>query len=94
MAAWRKTLKRLLVDTDPHCRYRYEELAAILAALQFEVAPSGGSHRKWRRKLTNGLTAYVGLKKDDRPLKGAYVREMIAELRKHGLIPPDFERDA
>jgi hypothetical protein len=92
VARWEKVLRRMLSDDKP-TGYTYTEAAAVLSALGFEVAPhGGGSHRKWRRKLPDGNVVIIGLVDSGKgTLKPYLVREMLAQLRAHGLIPEDLE---
>lgn len=92
MAKWEKVLRAMLADTNP-VNYTYEEAASILERLDFVVAPkSGSSHRKWRRAVSGGNVAYVGLvNKGSGTLAAWQVRDMIAELRKHRLLPKGME---
>lgn len=93
MARWKKTLAKMLNDQKP-VGYSYDEAAAILSHLGFSLAPSsGGSHRKWWRRIGEGTTARVGLvEKGSGTLREYQVRDMIAVLRTHGLIPLDLEQ--
>jgi hypothetical protein len=93
VARWRKLLAHMLSDASPRS-YSYDDAAAVLSALGFELAPhGGGSHRKWRRKLADGNTVVVvGLVQKATPLKPYLIREMISQLREHGLVPDDLER--
>jgi hypothetical protein len=81
----------MLGDASPRS-YSYDDAATVLAALGFEVAPnSGGSHRKWRRRLADGNSVVIGLVQKAAPLKPYLVRAMVSQLREHGLVPPDLE---
>jgi predicted RNA binding protein YcfA (HicA-like mRNA interferase family) len=92
VARWIKLLQRMLADAYP-VGYTYAEVAAVLAALGFEVAPSrGGSHRKWRLRTDAGNTVIVGLvEKGSGTLKPYLIRDLIAQLRLHGLIPKELQ---
>lgn len=92
MTAWKKLLWRMISDSSP-ITYTYEQAASILLRLGFELAPtSGGSHRKWRRKLENGAVVVIGLvEKGSGTLKAYLVRDMIQQLRQHQLLPDDLE---
>lgn len=92
MAAWRRTLQRMLNDTNP-VGYRYDEAAAVLRGLGFDLAPSsGGSHRKWWHRTPGGTTARIGLVESGRgTLKPFLVRQMVATLREHNLVPAELE---
>jgi hypothetical protein len=90
MARWKKTLARMLTDTNPR-NYSYDDAATILANLGFVEAPnSGTSHRKWRMAL-RGRTVHVALVAGHGTLKPGYIRDMVAVLRDGGLVPPDLE---
>lgn len=92
MAKWEKTLKSMLNDPKP-VSYRYAEAAAVLAGLGFQEPPkkSGSSHRAWRY-VQGGGPVYVDLvEKGSGTLKPYLIRDMIAALRLHGLIPTDME---
>lgn len=93
MARWKKTLARMLRDTDPR-NYRYEEAAAILERLGFVKAPetSGTSHKQWRHVTRDGKVIYVGLvKKGHGTLKPYLIRDMLAALKAGGLLPDDIQ---
>lgn len=91
MARWKKLLEKMLSDSNP-ITYTYSDAAAVLLALEFEVAPhSGGSHRKWRRKLADGNVVLVGLvEKGHGTLKPYLIRDLVAQLRTNGLVPKEF----
>lgn len=92
MAGWRKTLRRMVNDPSP-TGYTYDEAATVLSKLGFTLAPSsGGSHRKWRLDLSNGVIVRVGLvERGSGTMKAYLVRDMLDRLREHDLIPPDLE---
>lgn len=83
----------MLGDQHP-TGYRYADAGAVLRGLGFDVAPSGGgSHRKWRLRTATGETVVIGLvEKGNGTLKPYLIREMLSQLRDHGLIPLDLER--
>lgn len=83
----------MLNDSNP-ITYTYSDTSAVLEALDFEVAPhSGGSHRKWRRKLADGNVVLVGLvEKGHGTLKPYLIRDLVAQLRTNGLVPKEFEK--
>lgn len=91
MVRWLKLLARMLGDSHP-TGYSYEEAAAVLAGLGFELAPpAGGSHRKWRFRTDAGTIVIVGLVEKGRgTLKPYLLREMVAVLRMHDLIPKEL----
>lgn len=93
MARWEKLLAQMLSDSKP-ITYTYADAVVVLAALGYELAPhGGGSHRKWRRAVGDGNVSYVGLvEKGYGPLKPYLIREMLREIRRVGLIPPDLEK--
>lgn len=87
MAQWKKTLQRMLEDTDPR-NYTYEDAAHVLDRLGFVVAPGEGSHRKWRLRRSDGLVVVIGLvKKGHGPMKPVYIRDMVKQLRANELLP-------
>lgn len=92
MAAWRKHLAGMLSDSSP-TGYTYREAASVLRHLGFELAPhSGGSHRMFRLKTPAGNVVVVGLvEKGHSTLKAYMIRDMVAQLRGHDLIPEDLE---
>lgn len=94
MTSWRKLLGDMLVDEKP-IGYRYEDAARVLSELGFELAKSsGGSHRKWRAKSAAGNVVIVGLvDKGAGTLKAYLIRDMLKQLKAHGFIPIDMERD-
>lgn len=94
MARWEKLLKGMLSDSNP-ITYRYSDACAVLSALGFEVAPhSGGSHRRWRKRTSSGNVVLVGLvEKGNGTLKPYLIRDMVDQLRVHGLIPKEFENE-
>jgi hypothetical protein len=82
----------MLRDASPGT-YSYDDAAAILVALGFELAPhGGGSHRKWRRKLAGGNVVVIGLVQKATPLKPYLIRQMRSQLREHGLLPDNWEQ--
>lgn len=89
---WQRLLQRMLSDPRP-VSYRYEDAAIVLRALGFEIAPTaGGSHRRWRLRTASGQTVIIGLvEKGHGTMKPYLIREMIAQLRTHRLIPRDLE---
>ena len=91
MARWKKLLERMLSDSNP-ITYTYSDACSVLEALDFQVAPhSGGSHRKWRRKLADGNVVLVGLvEKGHGTLKPYLIRDLIAQIRANGLVPKEF----
>jgi hypothetical protein len=92
MAKWKKTLARMLQDAKL-IDYTYEEAAAVLRGLSFDLAPTtSGSHRKWRRRCADGTVVVVGLvEKGTGTLKPYLVRDMLTQLRAHDLVPSDLE---
>ena len=82
----------MLSDSSP-TSYTYDEAAGVLGRLDFALAGSGGSsHRKWRRKLADGTVVVVGLvDKGSGTMKAYLIRDMVEQLRTHGLVPPDLE---
>jgi hypothetical protein len=81
----------MLEDSSPTA-YVYEDAATVLSALGFEVAPhGGGSHRKWRRRLANGNIVVIGLVQTGGTLRPYLVRQMISQLRDHGIVPDHQE---
>ena len=84
----------MLSDSSP-TSYTYAEAAGILARLDFALAPTcGGSHRKWRRKLADGTVIVVGLvEKGSGTMKSYLIRDMIQQLRIHGLVPGDLQAE-
>lgn len=93
MARWKKLLEMMLSDSNP-ITYTYSDASAVLKALDFDVAPhAGGSHRKWRRKLTDGNVVLIGLvEKGHGTLKPYLIRDLVAQLRTNGLVPKEFEK--
>ncbi|MEO6066883.1 MAG: hypothetical protein ABIQ41_02735 [Gemmatimonadales bacterium] len=93
MAQWRKTLARMLADTKP-VGFTYDEAAAVLSHLGFELAPSaGGSHRLWRGLSPEGNPVMVGLvDRGSGAMKPYLVRHMVSQLRANGLVPADLDR--
>jgi len=94
VASWEKLLSRMLTDANP-IGYTYDEAALVLRHLDFQLAPhGGGSHRKWRRRSPAGNSVVIGLvEKGSGSLKPYLVRDMIDQLRLHGLIPADLEQE-
>lgn len=92
MARWQKLLARMLSDATP-TTYTYDDAASVLRGLGFELAPlAGGSHRKWRCQDATGRAVIVGLVEKGRgPLKPYLVRDMLKQLRGHGLVPRGLE---
>ena len=92
MARWRKLLQDMIQDTDPR-NYEYDDVSLVLRHLGFEEAPHrGGSHRKWRFRGPDGLVVVVGfVTHGSGTLKPVYIRDMVGQLRKNRLIPPDME---
>lgn len=90
MAKWKKMLDRMCRDTNPN-GYRYDQAAAILEQLDFKPAKNHkGSHRKWRRKLASGAVVVVELvDAGSGTLKPYLIRDMISQLKDHGLTEPD-----
>lgn len=90
MTAWEKLLARMRGDETPR-NYTYGDAVRILKKLEFVLAPhSGGSHRLWRRQMASGDVAVVNLvEKGSGTLKPYLVRDMLAELLRHGMLPPD-----
>lgn len=88
MARWKRTLARMLHDTNP-IGYTYRDAASVLDHLDFLCAPNAGtSHRLWRRVLPDGTKVYVGLKESGRgQLKPYMVRDMVTALTAHSLVP-------
>ena len=84
----------MLTDASP-TSYTYAEACSVLLHLDFALAPSGGgSHRKWRRKLPDGTVVVIGLiDKGAGTLKAYLIRDMISQLTKHGLVPPDLAQE-
>ena len=81
----------MLDDRKPHS-YSYDEAASVLSHLGFALAPSGAgtSHRKWRYKKDDGTVVVIGLVDAGAGTMKAYlVRDMVSQLRDHGLVPPD-----
>jgi len=93
VAGWKKLLARMLSDAAP-TGYTYREAAAVLTHLGFELAPhSGGSHRMWRHRKASGNVVVIGLVEHGTgPMKAYLVRDMVAALRAHGLVPKGLER--
>lgn len=94
MATWKKLLAKMLTDSSP-TSYTYEEAASVLARLDFALAPpGGGSHRRWRRKLPGGTVIVIGLvDKGAGTLKAYLIRDMVAQVKGHGLVPPDLAQE-
>lgn len=94
MAAWKKRLAKMLTDSSP-TSYTYDEAVSVLEHLDFALAPlGGGSHRRWRRKLPSGAVVVIGLvDKGAGTLKAYLIRDMVAQLNAHGLIPPDLAQE-
>jgi len=84
----------MLSDHSP-TTYSYDDASLILRRLGFDLAPhAGGSHRKWRRRAGLGAVIVIGLvEKGSGTLKPYLIRDMIAQLTDHGLIPADLEQD-
>jgi hypothetical protein len=93
MAGWKKTLARMLADTDPR-NYTYQDAAGVLQRLGFELAPyRDGSHRKWRYRSPVGIVVIVGLiEKGHGKLKPVYIRDMVKQLRDNALLPVELEQ--
>jgi predicted RNA binding protein YcfA (HicA-like mRNA interferase family) len=93
MAAWKKTLQRMLADRDPR-NYTYDEAAGVLQRLGFELAPyRDGSHRRWRYRSRDGIVVIIGLvEKGHGTLKPVYIRDMLKQLRDNQLIPNELEQ--
>lgn len=87
MGNWRKLLARMASDESPST-YTYDEAAAVLRHLGFELAKhGGGSHRKWRRQAPDGSTIIIGLvESGSGPMKPYLIRDMIDALRRAGLL--------
>jgi hypothetical protein len=82
----------MLTDDTP-TSYTYADAAAVLRQLHFDLAPhAGGSHRKWRKRLPDGTSVIIGLvEHGSGSLKAYLIRDLVAQLRLHGLIPPGLE---
>ena len=92
MSRWKKTLARMLTDAKP-ISYEYQDAAAVLSGIDFELAPAGGgNHRKWRRRLASGTVVVIGLVEHGRgPMKAYLIRDMVQQIRDNGLIPEDLD---
>ncbi len=75
--------------TDPKpVNYTYDEVAALLRRLGFEVQASGGgtSHRKWRLQREGRPSIWIGLvERGHGKLPPGYIREIQRVLRDAGL---------
>jgi predicted RNA binding protein YcfA (HicA-like mRNA interferase family) len=90
MAKWEKVLARMLNDAKP-IGYTYQEAASVLANLGFSLKGTGGSHRKWARKL-GASTVVIGLvESGSGTLKAYLIRDLIKTLNEHSLIPKEIE---
>ena len=94
MARWKKALEQMLNDPNP-VGYTYDDAALVLRHLGFDLASnSSGSHRKWRREIRPGTVVRIGLVQKGRGVMRDYlIRDMVAILREHRLIPPDLESE-
>ena len=97
MGSWRKLLARMVADGQPRS-YTYEQGKRVLENLDFVLAPSEGSHRKFRRVIDDPTspsgkrTVVVGLKEaGSGKLKPKYITAMIETLRQNNLLPDGVE---
>jgi hypothetical protein len=81
----------MLTDAAP-TGYTYDDAAVVLSHLGFQLAPhGGGSHRMWRLRTSSGNLVVIGLVDHGAGTMKAYlIRDMVAALRMHGLIPPEL----
>ena len=81
----------MLTDASP-TTYTYDQTASVLEHLGFALAPrSGGSHRKWRLRTQDGRVVVSGLvEKGSGTLKPYLIRDMVAQLEAHNLVPDDL----
>lgn len=84
----------MLNDSSP-TTYTYAEAASVLSHLGFVLAPSqGGSHRKWRFKVSSGTVVVIGLvEKGSGTLRAYLVRDLVQQLISNDLVPKDLEGD-
>lgn len=87
MARWEKVLQQMLNDQKP-VGYSYGDAASVLLGLGFEPPrrKTGGSHRKWTRKV-QGILVVIGLvESGSGPLRSYLIRDMVKTLTQHGLV--------
>lgn len=84
----------MVSDSSP-TTYSYADATSVLRRLGFELAPNAGwSHRKWRKSGGSGPPIVIGLvEKGAGNLKPCLIRDMIAQLIEHGLIPVELEQE-
>lgn len=95
MGSWRKLLERMVADPKPRS-YSYDEAATVLGQLGFQPKGRGGSHRKWRKAITepDGTTrgVIIGLLDTGRGnLPPEYIQDMVQILRENNLLPDGVE---
>ena len=90
VSRWEKLLRQM--RDSPRCvGFTYDEAARVLLALGFQMATAnGGSHRRWVL-LREGLPpVIIGLvAKGHGELLPVYIKEMLATLEAHGLLPEE-----
>lgn len=69
--------------------FSYSEVAGILQALGFAMAPSGaGSHRHWSKLLPTGVRVIIGVVDAGHgEMKPVYIKDMLKQLAEHGFLP-------
>ena len=80
------------MDGNSATGFRYDELAAILAACHFVLVGKSGSHRTWRRSIPGGNVLRITLvDKGSGEIGQAYVRAMRHLLNSDSAIRTEID---